>query len=74
MIPEMPVMWHQTLLTFIETYRYHLTEEQRERVKGLLKVQVHKSITAEIRRELFGMAKQSANVPAAADITMDMSD
>jgi essential nuclear protein 1 len=54
-VPEMPVMWHQTLLTFVQTYRYNLTDEQRDRLKPLLKAQQHKTITPEIRRELFGM-------------------
>ena len=54
-VPEMPVMWHQTLLTFVQTYRYNMTDEQRDKLKPLLKVQQHKTITPEIRRELFGM-------------------
>ncbi len=58
-VPEMPVMWHQTLLTFVQTYRYSLTEDQRERIKALLKIQQHHTITAEIRRELFGMISGS---------------
>jgi essential nuclear protein 1 len=26
-VPEMPVMWHQSLLTFVQTYRYNLSDE-----------------------------------------------
>ena len=52
-------MWHQTLLAFVQTYRYNLSEEAKEKLKKILKVQQHKTITAEIRRELFGMASAS---------------
>ena len=48
----------------MQTYRYHLTEEQRTRLKSLLKIQQHHSITAEIRKELFSVqaAKPSHDV------------
>jgi hypothetical protein len=39
----------------VATYRYSLSDEQRERLKKVLKIQQHKTITQEIRRELFGM-------------------
>lgn len=58
LVPEMPVMWHQTLLGFVQTYRCHLSDEQRSRLKGLLKVQAHHAITAEIRKELFGVPRE----------------
>lgn len=74
-VPEMPVMWHQTLLTFVQTYRYHLSEEQRERLKSLLKTQVHHSITAEVRKELFGMASQPVQPKqGAVEVMSDDSD
>ncbi len=67
----MPVMWHQTLLTFVQTYRYNLSEDNKERLKALLKVQQHHSITNEIRREMFGMQKGAA---AVIDHSMLMED
>ena len=75
-VPEMPVMWHQSLLTFVQTYRYNLSDEQRNRMKSLLKVQQHHTITAEIRRELFGMASTTGGAKKPAFKTADdvMSD
>lgn len=71
-------MWHQTLLTFVQTYRYHLSEEQRTRLKSLLKIQQHHTITAEIRRELFLVqAKPSydlSGVGKDADMIAEDSD
>jgi essential nuclear protein 1 len=49
---EMPVMWHQTLLTYVQCYRNHLTYEMRQRLKALVKVQMHPTITSEIRKYL----------------------
>lgn len=37
-IPEMPVMWHQTLLSFVQAYKMSLSERQRAKMKALLKV------------------------------------
>lgn len=49
----MPVIWHQALLAFVQRYRADLTAEQKERVRSLLHVHVHHTMTAEVRRELF---------------------
>ena len=49
---ELPVLWHQAFLTFVQRYKSHISSEQREALLELLKVQVHHKITPEIRREL----------------------
>lgn len=49
---ELPVLWHQSLLTFVQRYKGHISSEQKEAVMELLKFQVHGKITPEIRREL----------------------
>lgn len=67
MLPPMPVLWHQTLLVFVQRYKTELTGEQREGLKMLLRVRQHHAITPEIRRELF--AKQSGE--AAAPMVFD---
>jgi essential nuclear protein 1 len=58
----MPVLWHQSLLTFSQRYKNTLSPAQRNGIKRLLRVHHHHQITPEIRRELFG----SAGVAAAA--------
>ncbi len=51
----LPVIWHQSLLVFSQRYKNELDETQREKLKLLLRVQLHHQITPEIRRELFGV-------------------
>lgn len=49
---ELPVLWHQALLTFAQRYKSDISTEQKEALLGLLRKQSHHSITPEIRREL----------------------
>ena len=49
---EMPVMWHQTVLTLVQCYKSYFAPDQRKKILALVKVQNHHAITPEIRREL----------------------
>lgn len=49
----LPVLWHQSLLTFAQRYKQHIPTQVKEQLKQLLKQHQHHMITAEIRRELF---------------------
>lgn len=49
---ELPVLWHQALLTFVQRYKSDISSDQKEALLELLKKQSHHSITPEIRREL----------------------
>ncbi|XP_072382297.1 bystin [Diabrotica undecimpunctata] len=49
---ELPVLWHQALLTFVQRYKADISSEQKEALLELLKKQSHHSLTPEIRREL----------------------
>jgi essential nuclear protein 1 len=51
------VLWHQSFLVFAQRYKLDLDDNQRARLKSLLRLHVHHSMTPEIRRELF----QNAN-------------
>jgi essential nuclear protein 1 len=51
-IEKLPVSWHQTLLTFIQIYKFDLTEEEKNKIKVLVNKQNHHLITDEILREL----------------------
>jgi len=53
--PEMPVMWHQTVLALVQCYKTYFSIEQRKKILGLIKIQFHYAITPEIRRELNNM-------------------
>lgn len=49
---EMPVLWHQSLLTFVQRYKNDISTDQREALMALLRKKLHPKITPEIRREL----------------------
>lgn len=49
---ELPVLWHQAFLAFVQRYKADISSEQRDSLLELLKKQSHHSITPEIRREL----------------------
>ncbi|KAF4528803.1 hypothetical protein B566_EDAN017306 [Ephemera danica] len=49
---ELPVLWHQALLTFVQRYKSDISSEQRDALLKLLHHQNHYTITPEVRREL----------------------
>lgn len=49
----LPVLWHQSLLSFAQRYKEELTAEQKKQLKYLLREKNHPKITPEIQRELF---------------------
>lgn len=49
---KLPVLWHQSLLIFAQTYRNEITEDQREALLDLLLSRGHRDIGPEVRREL----------------------
>ncbi|KAI0876248.1 Bystin-domain-containing protein [Hypoxylon argillaceum] len=49
---KLPVIWHQTLLSFAVRYKNEITEDQRELLLDLLLSHGHSKIGPEIRREL----------------------
>ena len=49
---EMPVLWHQAFLVFIQRYKQDISSEQKEALLEILKIHHHHKITDEIRREL----------------------
>jgi len=59
---ELPVLWHQALLTFVQRYKGHVSSEQRDALIDLIKVQGHYKITAEVRRELVNAKCRDAEI------------
>ena len=51
---ELPVLWHQALLVFVQRYKNEVQDEARDALKRVMKKHYHHKITPEIRRELFG--------------------
>lgn len=49
---ELPVLWHQSLLTFVQRYKEDMSVEQKEALLELIRSKAHHDITPEIRREI----------------------
>eukprot|EP01043_Picozoa_sp_COSAG02_P031853 COSAG02_NODE_2099_length_9830_cov_18.294523_5_plen_117_part_00 len=67
----LPVLWHQSLLTFAQRYKGDLTAQDREQLKLVLRRQAHGEITTETRREIFAQVS-STQSEAERDETTDM--
>jgi essential nuclear protein 1 len=48
----LPVLWHQTLLVFVQFYKNDLTEEEKDKIRSLVSVRNHHLISEDIYREL----------------------
>lgn len=57
---ELPVLWHQSLLTFVQRYKEDMSMEQKEALLELVRLQCHHDITPEIRREIVNSKCRSA--------------
>lgn len=45
---DLPVLWHQALLTFVQRYKADISTEQRDALLELLRKQSHHTITADV--------------------------
>lgn len=75
---KLPVLWHQSLLIFAQTYRNEITEDQREALLDLLLARGHREIGPEVRRELLAGRTRGGDAPDTekrddGDDTMDVS-
>jgi essential nuclear protein 1 len=50
---DLPVLWHQALLVFVQNYKQDLSAEQKEAILEVIKIQQHYQITPAIRTEIF---------------------
>lgn len=71
------MLWHQSLLTFVQRYKSDISSEQKEALLELLKMHSHHEITNEIRRELQNArcrdieANEDANSQHSIDLNFD---
>ena len=49
---DLPVLWHQSLLTFVQRYKEDVSVEQKEALLQLIRSKFHHEITPEVRREI----------------------
>lgn len=62
----LPVLWHQSLLVFVQRYKEEITSEQKEALLDLLKQHTHHQITPEIRHEIVHSISRDATNPMEA--------
>eukprot|EP01059_Diplonema_ambulator_P029276 TRINITY_DN4858_c0_g1_i2.p1 TRINITY_DN4858_c0_g1~~TRINITY_DN4858_c0_g1_i2.p1 ORF type:complete len:451 (+),score=99.28 TRINITY_DN4858_c0_g1_i2:42-1355(+) len=55
---ELPVLWHQCLLTFIQRYKENFVEEQVTLMRKLVNKHNHIMISSEVRRELIQLENE----------------
>lgn len=63
---ELPVLWHQAFLTFVQRYKEDIASEQKEALLELCKKHNHHKITPEIRRELTQSKSRDEEIPSEA--------
>jgi len=69
----LPVIWHQSLLSFAQRYKQEITKDQKKGLKLLLREKNHPQITPEIRRELFS-TKCRGEETASMDVEKEDTD
>lgn len=62
---ELPTLWHQALLSFVQRHKRDISSEQKEALLQLLRKKSHSKITPEIRRELQAATPRDAETDAA---------
>ncbi|GHJ84983.1 hypothetical protein NliqN6_1385 [Naganishia liquefaciens] len=69
---KLPVLWHQSLLVFVQRYGSDLTPEQKDALLDVIRARPHPSISAEIRREILNSVVRGEPRPeeGAADVDM----
>jgi len=63
---ELPVLWHQAFLTFVQRYKEDIASEQKEALLELCKKHQHYQITGEVRRELMNSKSRDEEIPSEA--------
>jgi essential nuclear protein 1 len=71
---ELPTLWHQALLTFIERYKNDISSEQRDGLMQLLRKKNHPKLTPLIRRELQAAKPRDVEISMQCDAEIDIED
>ena len=63
---ELPVIWHQSLLTFVQRYKFDVRAGDKTKLLMLLRQQHHYLVSPEVRRELLNSSSRGEirTVPA----------
>lgn len=61
---QLPVVWHQSLLTLVQRYKFEMTSADKARLRRLAAAQTHYLVTPEVLRELAqGRSRGEAEEP-----------
>lgn len=69
---EMPVVWHQSLLVFLQRYKHEVRDEDRPVLKDLLRRQFHYQVTPECHRELDAARARGEAAPSDSGPTPNL--
>jgi len=68
---KLPVLWHQSLLVFVQRYAADLTPDQKDSLLDVVRATPHHQISPEIRRELVNSSARGEPRPGAeGDVEM----
>ncbi|KAJ4497638.1 Bystin-domain-containing protein [Lentinula lateritia] len=67
---HLPVLWHQSLLAFVQRYASDLTPDQKDALLDVIRATSHPQISAEVRRELLNSVVRGAPKEVDGDIEM----
>jgi essential nuclear protein 1 len=68
---KLPVLWHQSLLVFVQRYASDLTPDQKDALLDVIRTTPHPQISSEIRRELVNSVVRGVpREPVDQDIVM----
>ena len=62
---QLPVVWHQALVTFVERYKFEITAEDKVRLRRLTRRQEHYMLTPDLLAELRSERSRGDPDPAA---------
>jgi len=65
---ELPVVWHKSLLAYVQRYKYDISPQEKNVLKQLIKYHPH-AVSGEIHRELFSAPPKELRA-AGADAMM----
>lgn len=71
---ELPVVWHQALLCFVQRYKADIRPEDKESLLKLIEIQHHYLVSPEVARELQHVAQDSANKKKLAKLPKPMEE
>ncbi|GFZ45097.1 Uncharacterized protein JCM24511_02823 [Saitozyma sp. JCM 24511] len=64
---KLSVLWHQSMLVFVQRYGSDLTPDQKDALLDVIRVRPHPTISAEIRREIVNSVERGAPRPEDGD-------